>query len=245
MERRRASDRGVTLVEYALVVSLVLVGSTASFELMDEKIEDHYEETASDVGQVDLNEFDVATTGVPTTASSSSSSTAAPTSTAAAPTSSTAAPTSSTTAATYPTTPPTASLSMSAGDANTNGDFAESGGGYGAANGEGSNWNGADDTNDWIEFTFTVSSAGYYKIQGTVMAPNGNDDSFYVLVDGEPDPNGYLWDVERHTSYGTDYIGDRNGDDPVEVWLDAGEHTVTLYKREDGTYVSGLELVPA
>lgn len=245
MMKRHGGDRGVTLVEYALVVSLVLVGSTASFELMDQKVEDHYEETAADVGQVDLDAFNVTTTGVPTTTAAPTSSTSSTTTSSTSSTTSTSTTTTAAAAPTSTTAGAPESLSMSSGDADTNGDFASDGTGYGAANGEGSNWGGADDTSSWIEFTFNVTSAGYYKIEGTTKAPNGNDDSFYVLVDGEPDPNGYLWDVDRSSSYGDGYVSDRNGADPVEVWLDAGEHTVTVYKREDGTYISGLALVPA
>lgn len=82
-------------VEYALVVSLLLVGSTASFEMMDEGIQEHYTDTAEDIGQKDLAAFDATTTTAAATSSTTSTITAAPATTTAAPT---------TTAAAVPTT---------------------------------------------------------------------------------------------------------------------------------------------
>jgi Flp pilus assembly pilin Flp len=58
----RRGDRGASGVEYALVISLVLVGSTASIEMMDTRVEEHYDETADDIGQADLGHFAVTTT---------------------------------------------------------------------------------------------------------------------------------------------------------------------------------------
>lgn len=91
-------------------------------------------------------------------------------------------------------------------------------------------------------FCFTVTTPGTYWIKGWVYARNGNDDSFWVKVDGSP-ADGYLWDVLRNTSYLSDYVNDRDGDDPVEVFLTAGTHTVVIYLREDGTRLDKLELV--
>ena len=39
-----------------------------------------------------------------------------------------------------------------------------------------------------------------------------------------------------------DYVNDRDGADPVEVWLPAGENTVKIYLREDGTRLDKIEL---
>ncbi len=121
---KRSNDRGVTLVEYALVISTVLVGSLSSVGALDTTVENNYISTADDIGQPDLSVFDVTTTtgaggGAPTTtttttttaAPSSSTTTAAPTTTttAAPTTTTTAAPTTTTTAAPTTTTaaPPT------------------------------------------------------------------------------------------------------------------------------------------
>jgi hypothetical protein len=49
----------------------------------------------------------------------------------------------------------------------------------------------------------------------------------------------------QNTAYASDYVSDRNGEDPVEVCLAAGSHTVGVYLREDGTRLDtiGLEFV--
>ena len=60
--RLRRSDRGASGVEYALVISLVLTGSSASFELMDDRVSEHYTDTANDIGVSDLDYFEVTTT---------------------------------------------------------------------------------------------------------------------------------------------------------------------------------------
>jgi Flp pilus assembly pilin Flp len=57
------SDRGATGVEYAPVLSLVLVGSSASLEMIDERVETHYSETAQDIGRSDASDFALTTTG--------------------------------------------------------------------------------------------------------------------------------------------------------------------------------------
>ncbi len=53
-----------------------------------------------------------------------------------------------------------------------------------------------------------------------------------------------MWDVLQNTSYQKDYVNDRDGADPVEVWLPAGENTVSVYLREDGTRLDSIELEP-
>jgi len=229
---RRQGDRGASGVEYALVISLVLTGSTMSFEMMDERIEEHYQETAEDIGESDLEKFSPSTTAGPST-----------TTTAGPSTTTTAAPATTTTAAPATTTAAPQVLQQSASSATTSGSFSSDGnGGYGVSNSGGNNWDGPDDTSSKITFTFTVAVEGTYKIKGSVKAPNGSDDSFWVQVDGGPS-DGFLWDVGNSSSYSDDYVAHRYGDDPVTVTLSPGEHTVTLALREDGTYVQSLELV--
>ena len=95
-------------------------------------------------------------------------------------------------------------------------------------------------------FTFDVVQSGNYRIRGGVYTPpsngsNGND-SFFVRVDGGVS---YLWDVLVNTGYQVDFVGDRNGADPVEIFLGVGQHTVEVLLREDGTRLDNLELVLA
>ncbi len=92
-----------------------------------------------------------------------------------------------------------------------------------------------------IEYCFTVETTGTYRIKGGIYATSGRDNSFFVKVDNAPS-NGYLWDFPKNTTYRKDYVSHRNGDDPVEVKLDAGQHAVTIFLREDGARLDTLEL---
>jgi len=109
-------------------------------------------------------------------------------------------------------------------------------------NGRRTRLNGPDERHK-IGFTFEIPKDGMYRIKGSVHAASGGDDSFWVKVNGNP-AGGYLWDVFQNTNYEQDYVNDRNGADPVEVWLPAGVNTVTVYLREDGTRLDRIELEP-
>ncbi len=121
-------------------------------------------------------------------------------------------------------------------------DNAASGGRYmHVPNGSG-NVSGGPDPADSVTYCFTVADAGVFRIKTHVYAADGGDDSFYVRVNGEPTAAGFLWDTKRNTDYAQDYVSDRGGADPIEVSLQPGEHTVTVYLREDGTRLDRLEL---
>jgi Flp pilus assembly pilin Flp len=113
---RRRGDRGASGVEYALVVSLVLTGSTATFEMMDDRVSEHYTETADDIGESDLAAFHVTTTtcdgcdATSTTTSTTIVATSIPTTTTNAPVTTTSVVLETTTTSTTTTTttaPPT------------------------------------------------------------------------------------------------------------------------------------------
>ncbi len=109
------SDRGTTLVEYALFVSLVATSSLGTIEMIDDDIETHYKESAADIGQPDLTAFDVTTTtsgdGDTTTTTTT---TAAPTTTSTTTTTTTTAPaTTSTTSTTTTSTTTTSTTTTS------------------------------------------------------------------------------------------------------------------------------------
>ncbi|MEM9200779.1 MAG: discoidin domain-containing protein [Actinomycetota bacterium] len=54
---RARHDRGASGIEYALVVAVLVVGSMASLESIDERMEDNYQSTADDIGNPDLADF--------------------------------------------------------------------------------------------------------------------------------------------------------------------------------------------
>jgi hypothetical protein len=96
------------------------------------------------------------------------------------------------------------------------------------------------------EFTFNVTTAGSYQIEGDVLTSGSfvdESDSFYVQVDSSP-VTAYLWDTGTHTTFTPVLVTNRFVAGPVTVDLSAGTHTVTIYLREDGTQLSGLKLVP-
>jgi hypothetical protein len=120
-------------------------------------------------------------------------------------------------------------------------DPAASGGQYiHVPNGTGTRLSGPDE-NHKISYTFYVSVAGTYRIKGAVHAANSGDDSFWIRVNDSP-AGGYLWDALQNTGYQQDYVNDRYGADPVEVSLEEGPNTVTVYLREDGTRLDKIEL---
>ena len=119
-----------------------------------------------------------------------------------------------------------------------------SGGSYIVApEGTGSLWNGPDETHK-AEFCFTVSSPGRYNIEGLVRGTGPQSDSFYVKVDGGP-PAGYTWFTYVTSSLRPLLVTDYPSNDTVSVNLSSGDHTVTIYVREDGTWLDVLRLVPA
>ena len=108
------SERGATLVEYALIVALMVVTSLGAIKSLERNADTYYDTTSSRIGALPTTSGGAPTgTSIP---GSSSSTTAAPTTTTtAAPTTTTAAPTTTTTAApTTTTAAPTTTTSTTA-----------------------------------------------------------------------------------------------------------------------------------
>ncbi len=85
---------------------------------------------------------------------------------------------------------------------------------------------------DWVEFRFNVTVAGFYHIRTMVKAIDGSHDSMFVTIDGDGSTT-HTWDTARASTYIEDYVKNRRGDDPVEVLLDAGAHVVRFAYREN------------
>ncbi len=92
-----------------------------------------------------------------------------------------------------------------------------------------------------VTFCVNVSDPGTYKILARTWAPDVNHDTFYVRVDGAPS-EGFLWDVTQSTTFVNDYVNDRFKSDPTEIFLTAGDHTITVYHREPGVMLDKIEL---
>jgi len=91
-------------------------------------------------------------------------------------------------------------------------------------------------------FTFNVTQAGTYRINGLVIAPDYDGDSFWVQMDsssfvkwnGLAVKSSWTWD-EVHNS--------DSGDSIMEYNLSTGNHTVTFAYREDHAKLDKIELV--
>jgi PKD repeat protein len=94
-------------------------------------------------------------------------------------------------------------------------------------------------SNATATYTVTISTAGQYILWGRVLAINGEDDSFFVNIDGGTDN---LWDVQRGSSWVWDQVYNRGGANPTVFTLSAGVHTIRVKQREDGTKVDKLLL---
>ena len=136
---------------------------------------------------------------------------------------------------------------------------ASSGKFIGSANGTG------NDGGDWVKYEFSVD-AGDWHFWGRVIAPSVADNSCYWAfdtADGDITSTNAgpmnIWDFfeagELRENYTTDWVWFRlnsrdgpfegleliqHGDDPVPVELDAGDHTLHISHREDGTYIDKI-----
>ena len=118
-------------------------------------------------------------------------------------------------------------------------DPAASGGQYVAVpEGFGSNFQ-LEGNGSQARYCFTIAEAGTYRIKGNIHG-NGNSNSLFVQVDGLP-TEGYNWVFPTNTEYLEDYVNGL-GIDPIEVFLDTGDHFVTVTLREDGARLDKLEL---
>lgn len=105
-------------------------------------------------------------------------------------------------------------------------------------NGRGDIFDPAED-GGYAEYTFEVSAAGNYVVWGRVISNTGGDDSFFVSMDGSEYA---LWDTQRGgtETWVWDQVSNRNGAAPVLFYLEAGEHTLILKQREDGTKIDRI-----
>ena len=89
------------------------------------------------------------------------------------------------------------------------------------------------DSSQRVEFTFHVSSAGYYEIHGYVHAADWSSDSFWLQVDnGSTDQ----WNLSHSSGFIDDLAW--------TPYFSVGDHTITVYLREDGAQLDKLELRP-
>ncbi|GKT07881.1 Ig-like domain-containing protein [Desulforhabdus sp. TSK] len=86
----------------------------------------------------------------------------------------------------------------------------------------------------YAEYTFTVPLAGEYVLYARVQSGSSADNSFFISYDSG---DFIQWDTALGGTgaWIWDMASQRSGAKPVVLHLEAGEHTLTLKQREDGT----------
>jgi len=91
-------------------------------------------------------------------------------------------------------------------------------------------------------YAFTVTAAGDYTFWGREYCPYSTRNSFFVSVDSGPFltwntaiVNGWLWDQVRDGSSGV----------PLKLRLGAGDHTLRIKQKEDGTRLDKILITSA
>jgi PKD repeat protein len=112
-------------------------------------------------------------------------------------------------------------------------DAAASGGRY-VTVAAGNNSKTAPPSNGHAALSFSVPTAGNYRVWGRVIAANDGDDSFWVRMDGGPWIN---WnEIALGTSWHWVRVHDSGAGNAVVTFpLSVGAHTLTFAYREDGT----------
>ncbi len=91
------------------------------------------------------------------------------------------------------------------------------------------------------EFTFNITQAGLYKLEGRYIAPNGTSDSFFVKMDDGIED---IWDLSPNTDiWNVRNVSGRFEGDVFIYNLTSGSHTFTLRGREGGAKLDKLTLV--
>ncbi len=123
---------------------------------------------------------------------------------------------------------------------NTNSDGNASNDSYVTIN-SGNSYDNAPESNGQISYNFNVSNSGNYNVWARVIAPNADDDSFWVRMDSGS------WVKWNNIAIGSSWHWDQvhnadNGNQVVSFNLSSGNHTLTIGYREDGTYLDKLYL---
>ena len=121
----------------------------------------------------------------------------------------------------------------------------------GSNNGDGSDGDAAPGA-DWVlSYSFTAQ-AGVHKIVVRVIAPTVTDDSFWVRIVGaesqtheDPDQPGTGWvmfnDIPAPSQWVWDEVHSSDHDGEIVNWtLAAGDYTLEIGKREDGTLIDAI-----
>ncbi|MET0881375.1 MAG: hypothetical protein ABWZ14_07470 [Acidimicrobiales bacterium] len=119
----RAKERGATLVEYALIISVFVFGSMGAIQRLDDKSGDYYENASNDIGelpQAGVDPDEPSPTSSTTSTTTTTTTTTSTTTTTTTPTTTTTTTTTTTVPTTTTTTIPTRSTITELTDSSTN-----------------------------------------------------------------------------------------------------------------------------
>ena len=97
--------------------------------------------------------------------------------------------------------------------------------------------NGAGNFRGEAGYRFQIQKAGIYKVIGRVLALSEESDSFYVRMDYG---RRYFWDLPAGSEWTWVPVASGWRDDEVNFELEAGEHTLRIGNREEGTMLDIL-----
>lgn len=93
--------------------------------------------------------------------------------------------------------------------------------------------------NDYVEFSASIETAGFYKFRANVRGPDGGSNSFYVQINGGQQ---YHWVTPNDNVWTTEFIADRNIGE-IRLNLDVGINTLRVSLRETGTHLDSIEFL--
>ncbi|MCB0090347.1 MAG: hypothetical protein KDE54_20730 [Caldilineaceae bacterium] len=85
-----------------------------------------------------------------------------------------------------------------------------------------------------VDICVTVSALATYELWGWTVAPDAGSDSFYIQLDGAPSTPA-KWNLVRSTGFEANKT-------PLKLSLSPGQHTVSVFLREDGAQLDKIEL---
>ena len=95
------------------------------------------------------------------------------------------------------------------------------------------NWDSLYNIAPSINYKFNITNAGSYYVRVNMSNPNASGDSFHVGIDGS-----YKQEIAGDPRTGVmEWQGNNN-----TISLSAGEHTITIFAREDGIVANQILL---
>ncbi len=88
-------------------------------------------------------------------------------------------------------------------------------------------------------YTVNINEPGDYIIWGRVIAPAGDQNSFFVNVDNKGDN---LWELDLTSSWKWQEVNNRDVVDPAVFTLTKGTHTISIKQRESNSKIDKIFL---